>query len=817
MVVTFKSRLILSTIICWSTLSPDGGMAQSSQQSSTNDRSQSTSSSADESEPHVSLRSLPKNLLEDQQAFWTTPFRMRADNLFFLVPATAMSAILVGSDTAIESHLPKSANTVNLAVKASDAGMGALLGAGGGIFLWGQFTKDEHKRETGFLAGEAALDAYIDSSALKYIAGRERPYTGNDRGSFFQGGDSFPSSTSAVSWATASVIAHEYPGPLTKLLVYGVAGSVSAARIIGQKHWVSDSVLGSALGWYLGRQIYRARSSYPEIDGSNWGTFEKAPDDKIRNPGYMGSTFVSLDNWVYAALDRLAALGYLPTFITAIRPMARMECARLTLEAQQAIGYPEVSNTESATVVSELRTEFAPELAKLEGAANVGVELESAYARTTQIVGMPLRDSYHFAQTIFDDYGRPYGQGLNAIVGASGRAEAGPLAFYVRGEYQHSAAIANYSPATAQDIANTDHLPLNSVPTFPSVNQFRTIEAYVALNVANWQLSFGQQSLSWTPDAGSSLMLSNNAQAMPMLRVGRVTPFQLPSVFGLLGKIRNQFFVGRVGGYYYLRGPFPEFPLIGNGIQTVNPQPYTWGEKLGLKMTPNFEIGVTIMVMFAGQTRPATLATWLHTFSSHGNAQAVDPGKRFNGFNFSYRLPGLRNWTVLYADGMTNDEPNPIAYPTKAAWDVGLYFPQIPKLPNLDLRVEGIYTNVPSYPGIGPYYFNTHYANGYTTYGQIIGSWIGRQGDGIQAWSTYWFSGQRKIQLGYRRQYNDPIFLGGGGLNDVSATVDWLVKRDIQVSPIVQYERFNFPLVSPTAKTNVAVGLQVMLWPTHVK
>ena len=63
----------------------------------------------------------------------------------------------------------------------------------------------------------------------------------------------------------------------------------------------------------------------------------------------------------------------------------------------------------------------------------------------------------------------------------------------------------------------------------------------------------------------------------------------------------------------------------------------------------------------------------------------------------------------------------------------------------------------------------------------------------------------------------DPIFLGGGGLNDVSATVDWLVKREIQISPTVQYERFNFPLISAAPKTNVAVGLQVMFWPTHVK
>ena len=178
------------------------------------------------------------------------------------------------------------------------------------------------------------------------------------------------------------------------------------------------------------------------------------------------------------------------------------------------------------------------ELANLEGASNVGVQLESAYARAIEIAGMPLNDSFHFAQTLYNDYGRPYGQGFNSIVGASMRTEAGPLAFYVRGEYQHSASIAPYSPSTAQAIANVDQLPLNSVPTFNGVNQFNTIEAYFALNIANWQLSFGQQSLSWGPDAGGSLMLSNNAEAIPMLRIGRITPFQLPGPLSWLGMIR---------------------------------------------------------------------------------------------------------------------------------------------------------------------------------------------------------------------------------------------------------------------------------------
>ena len=767
----------------------------------------------DEEDSRVSLGSLPQNVLQDQKAFFGTPFRMQSKDLFFVVPALFASSVLVGSDTALESHLPKNPNTINLASTASNAGLAALLGTSGALFLWGQKTHDEHQRETGFLAGEAAIDAYIDTTAFKYIAGRQRPDTGNNRGNFFSGGDSFPSDTSAVSWAVASVIAHEYPGPLTQIFSYGTAAGVSAARVIGQKHWMSDAVIGSALGWYMGRQIYRARAAH-DISASNWGAFEKSPEDKIPDPGYMGTTFVPLDSWIYPALDRLAALGYLPKYVQAIRPLARLECARLTLQAQENTGYPE-SSDEPARVVRELRREFAVELANLEGAPNTGFQLESAYVGATQIMGMPLDDSFHFAQTIYNNYGRPYGQGFNSVAGISIRSEAGPLAFYFRGEYQHGASIAPYSASTAQAIADTDHLPLNSVPTFNSVSQLNTIEAYVALNMANWEISFGQQSLSWGPDGGGSLMLSNNAQAMPMLRFGRITPFQLPGPLAWLGMIRNQIFIGRVGGYYYVRGPYPEFPLVGNGYQTLNPQPYFWGDKLALKMTPNFEIGVTITVMWAGVGRPANLASWLHTWSTRGNAQAVDPGKRFNGFNFSYRVPRLRNWLVVYADGMANDEPNPIAYPTRSAWNPGIYLPQLPGLHNLDLRVEGIYTNIPNYPGVGPYYFNEHYADGYRTYGNIIGSWIGRQGDGIQAWSTYWFSGENKIQFAYRRQYNDPVFLGGGGLNDASVSVDWLVRPELQVSPMVQYERYNFPLVSPTPKSNVALGLTLTYWPVH--
>ncbi len=765
----------------------------------------------------LKVSSLPKYLLEDQKAFWTLPGRFKVSSLSFYVPATIGTAFLVGTDTAIERHLPTSANTVKLAAHGSTAAALGLVGVGGGLFLVGQATRNERQRETGFLVGEAAIDSYAISTAFQYITQRERPFTGNNKGTFFYGGNSFPSNTAAVAWSAASVIAHEYPGFLTKLLAYGVAGGVSAGRVIGEKHWTSDAVIGSALGWYLGRQVYRARTTGAEISASNWGTFEKSPDDKLPNPAYMGTTYVPLDSWIYPAFERLAGLGYLPSEIIAIRPWPRMECARLLLEAEDQAGADEGDAAVLGTIRA-LRQEFAIELANLEGASNLGVELDSAYARVTAIGGRPLRDSFNFAQTLYDDYGRPYGQGFNTVDGAAVRAEAGPFAFYFRGEFQHGSSLPNYTPAQAQQIVLTNNvplLPLSSVPTFNETNQFSPIEAYVALNVANWEVSFGYQSYWWGPDEGTSLMFSNNAVSEPMLKFGRVSPFQLPGKLAWLGKIRNAAFVGVLPGYHWLRGPYPTFPVSGNPYQTINPLPYTWGDRISVKVTPNLELGGALSVIWAGQGRPATLATWVHTFNSNGSSQQKDPGKRYTGFTLSYRVPKLRDWLTFYVDGMANDQPNPINSERQSAWSPGLYFPRLPYIKDLDLRVEAVYTNLIGYHGVGEFYKNERYAQGYTLYNQIIGSWVGRQGDGIQAWSTYWFSPRNKLQLGYRRQWVDKVLLEGGGLNDFSGSVDWLFKHNIQFSSTIQYERWNFPFLSSLPINNVTTQIQVMYTPSN--
>jgi len=196
--------------------------------------------------PPVDLKSLPRNLFQDQKNLWTSPFHMNDADLHLIVPLAFAGAALVASDTAIEKHVPTNPTTVSHAVTVSNAGLGAMAGLGAGMFLWGHVTNNDQERETGLLSGEAGIDALLDTEVLKYAFGRERPFTGSGRGKFFQGGTSFPSEHASISWAIASVIAHEYPGPLTEILAYGLAGGVSAARVVGHQHFASDAVLGSA-------------------------------------------------------------------------------------------------------------------------------------------------------------------------------------------------------------------------------------------------------------------------------------------------------------------------------------------------------------------------------------------------------------------------------------------------------------------------------------------------------------------------------------------------------------------------------------------
>ena len=543
-------------------------------------------------------------------------------------------------------------------------------------------------------------------------------------------------------------------------------------------------------------------------------------DAKQRSAGDMASTYVPLDSWIYSAFDRLAALGYLQTGFADLRPWTRMECARLVSEVGDRMADDEPDSAVVALYRS-LSSEFALELERQDGSPNLGLQVESIYNQMISISGQPLTDGYHFARTIENNFGRPYGEGANWYSGAALRAEAGRLAFYVRGEYQSSGTVPALSPQAQAAIAQADFTPAAAQGPPSDISRFRLLDAYVALTFKNNQLSFGQQSLWWGPSYGGPMLYSDNAEPITMLRFDRVSPFKLPGFLGALGPMRVQFFIGQLRGQQFVNIPIPGRPdasqVVGHPGVSLNPQPYIHGMKLSLNPTPNFELSFSRTVIFGGPGFPVTAATfWRSVVSTDGGSGSGssiqgDPGDRRQAFDFSYRIPGIRDWLTLYLDGFADDEAFPPAYPTHSAWSPGIYLPKLPHLHKVDFRAEGAVTPDRLFPGF--FYFNVHYLSGYTNDRNLMGSWIGRQGKGFQLWSTYWFSPRNTVQVNYRSMWVDHSFLEGGWVRDLGVNANIALGREFSLQASAQYERWNFPLLSGRDVGNVTTSLQISYSP----
>lgn len=742
------------------------------------------------------------NIAEDQRAIWTSPSHLGLTDADWLLPLGVVAGGMLATDTEVSKHLSNSPSRLKYSNDLSDYGIASLAATAGGLYIWGRITHDDHKRETGFLAGEAAIDSLAATYALKYAFGRQRPLQNDYHGNFWQGGDSFPSEHSSAAWSIAGVIAHEYPGPLTSIFAYGLASAVSASRVDAKQHFPTDVLVGSAIGWFVAQEVYR-RHHDPELGGGEWQTYRESRDEGPgRVLGGAGSPYVELGSWIYPAIERLAALGYIHSGYLGMRPWTRIECAQLVQQAGDAIR-ADASVPEQATqVYSALAMEFRSDLDESGAEGERFVRLESVYAGATDISGPPLHDSDHFGQTIINNYGRPYEQGFNSYDGFSAYGTAGRFTIYLRGEYQHAPFAPAYSLAARQAIATADANPLQPATPFSAVNQFTLLDTYVAANAAGWDFSFGKQSLWWGPGEGGALIFSNNAEPIYMFRGSRIAPVDVPLVSRLLGPMKVDFFVGKLSG-----NDFPARPLM-------------HGEKISFKPTANLEFGFSRTVEFGGVGRPMTAGAIWNSYasvkSSTNYSASRNPGKRSSGVDFSYKVPFVRNWLTVYADSFAADDVTPLANPPRAAWNSGFYMPRLPRLPKLDLRVEAGYTDTTTDKDtLGQFvYFDYFYHDLYTSKGNILGSWIGREGKGIQAWSTYWFSPRNSLQFGYRNAKVDKDFIPDGEtMNDGSLKINWLLHRDVTVSASVQYEKWAAPILAPGPQTNWTSSVEITLWP----
>ncbi len=764
----------------------------------------------------VALRPAFKNFVRDQEDIWTSPFKARIQDLNWIVPVTGLTAGMLNADAELSSRISTTGAFASHSSTFSNAGLGAALGGSGVLWLAGKWRGDEHQQETGILAMEATADSLVVTEGVKLLTQRERLTDGTGQGRFWHSSSpfdsSFPSAHAMLTWSAVSVLVHEYPSTPTKLLGYGLATGVSVARVAGRDHFPSDVIVGSTMGWLIGRQVY-SRHHTADSPAAGYGTFQK--ELGLKTDERADSTFspyIPTDSWIYPAFERLIALGAIPGGFLGIRPWTRRESARLLEEAHvEAAGSRQ---DEVARLYSALVKEFAEELG---GRAGSYAQLESVYARATGISGTPLTDGYHFGRTIVNDFGRPYQNGTNGLTGFSTSGSSGALGFYIRGEFEHAGAAPGVSQAVQDALQISDEKPPMPASPVPRFNQFRLLDTYVSLNLKDWQTSFGKQSL-WLGPTQDPFLWSNNAEPIYMLRVDRITPITLPGILRFLGPMRTEFWAGKLTGQHFVNTQDGNIAVsLG---RTLERQPMVNGAKISFKPTPNFEFGVGKTGLWGGPDFPITLGSTRRSLFATTNAvgRGFDPGDRRSTFDWSYRIPGLRRWLTVYEDSFVEDEISPIGYPRRAAHNPGLYLSQMPFLRHLDLRVEAAYTNLPDLrepPGGGFFYWNVRYLDGYTNQGNIIGNGtVGRQGISFRGQSTYWFASDKTIQVGYRGAVSDPMFAKGGALRDVYARSEWMRGRGLSLSTFLQYEWWNFPLLTAGRRqSDLAASLQLTYWP----
>jgi membrane-associated phospholipid phosphatase len=140
-------------------------------------------------------------------------------------------------------------------------GWGNLASLGGVtlLSLYGTGVTTDNRRLVGLSANglEAVVLSGLVTGIGKLAFGRLRPADAPDSHQWQQGGYSFPSGHTTAAFALSTVLAEsgQAPGPGRRIFFYSLAGLTALARMYDNRHWLSDTIMGAAVGIYSGLYV----------------------------------------------------------------------------------------------------------------------------------------------------------------------------------------------------------------------------------------------------------------------------------------------------------------------------------------------------------------------------------------------------------------------------------------------------------------------------------------------------------------------------------------------------------------------------------
>lgn len=434
--------------------------------------------------------------------------------------------------------------------------------------------------------------------------------------------------------------------------------------------------------------------------------------------------YISLDSSIYEELDTLNGLGYLDSYLEEIKPISRVEAARLTREAEGNLARSEIDSLLARSLIHTLRAQLAEEMEWMDTNTEDNLptmihpvqRLEAQYVFSrgeqrqwrTSRTGVPVDCCINATEAtplLPNNDGLPTSAGSNEIARWSGWAGFGGfLAGYGQG------AVAG--PLTRN---------------IPGISRLQPLGSAVVVSRGNFALSFGTEEMWWGTGHFDALSQSNNASPFPALRAQNIHPIILPGFLRYLGQVRYQAFVGQLDGERYFSHPFID------------------GQIITFKPLPTFEFGLTHTIDFGGAHNDSYSmlgflgrATGLATGSSI-NANTNSRGGVFMKFNFP-SLRGAQVYQELLGEDNLTTELSPVGrfLPFLAvSYQGGFYIPRLTEDGRTDLRIEYALTE-PNY--------STHGDSLYWTYErQLMGDSMGPNASKVDFQVGRWLDLREKL------------------------------------------------------------------------
>jgi len=486
-----------------------------------------------------------------------------------------------------------------------------------------------------------------------------------------------------------------------------------------------------------------------------------------------------LHHWVYDAIERLTGLEIIDSAMVVAKPYSRKQAAKYVARAIERIRADEV-NPDGRKVLAEpllerLMKELRPELMDLGLVARKRTESASLIRYGARVQSEVDEFSIGGGQTVRfreNSNGEYYANGLQNQTDVRGWLEVGDwAAVIVEPKFISNPKALSQGPTTG---------PLTS---FNDQNIYLR-QASLKLTFWNTALEVGRGTQWWGPGYHGSLLLTDHAFPLDMIKLGSDEAFRLPWKLGGLGEWKVNSFLARLEGDQ----TFPHENIFGLRISYL---PTAW-----------LELGATRLTQFNGQGSGTSFPkTLIDCYTNPPNQTGTGNCNEQAMIDFNARVPhvpylvpfpaGLR----IYGEVGSEDKWNQFPLPSRAAILGGLYIPQVFEGDTMDLRIEYADTDLARRKtgGIGIWYDNGFYTNGMRQYGFPLGHSMGTDAIDFFIRSTRYLTDE--LQLGHNFDYQERARGLPVHERKYEAAVDltWWFSRQTQINFAYTFQRLYNP------------------------